>query len=73
MATNRTPTVGDNVAAEMKRRRLSQSVLAQHLGLSQAAVSARLRGVTSWRVDELQVVADALGVPISTLLGEVAA
>ena len=73
MATDRTPTVGDNVAAEMKRHRLSQAGLAQHLGISQAAVSSRLRGVTPWRVDELRVVADVLNVPMSALLGEVAA
>ena len=65
--------VGANVRAEMARRQLSQTALAAHLGLSQAAVSRRLSGHTPFDVNELASVAAWLGVPASTLLGEAAA
>lgn len=52
----------------MARMGVTQSQLASHLGMAQAAVSRRLRGETSWRVDELQAVADFLDVPVSALL-----
>lgn len=71
MATG-TPTTGDNVAAEMKRHRMSQQRLADHLHLSQAAVSARLRGVVDWRLAELQTVADLFGVTVADLIASTA-
>lgn len=65
--------VGANVRAELARRSLSQSDLAAHLGLSQAAISRRLSGHTAFDVNELASVAAWLGVSASSLLGEVAA
>jgi transcriptional regulator with XRE-family HTH domain len=59
---------GANVRAEMARRKISQEAVAQTLGLSQASVSARLRGVTPFRVDELLRIADLLDVPLELLL-----
>lgn len=59
---------GANVRAEMARRGVSQVKLAAALGLSQPSVSARLRGITPFDVDELHAVAAFLGVPLSALL-----
>ena len=69
-----TTKVAANVRAEMGRAGVSQAELASVLGLSQAAVSKRLRGSTRWRVDELAATASHLGVPLAVLLpSEVAA
>jgi transcriptional regulator with XRE-family HTH domain len=59
---------GANVRAEMARRGVSQVKMAAALGLSQPSVSARLRGVTPFDVDELHAVADFLDVPVAALL-----
>lgn len=70
------PTLSDNIAAEMKRHKISQATLAAHLGISQAAVSARFRtgaGGVEWRVSEVRAVAELLGVDISVLIVEAVA
>lgn len=59
---------GSNVRAEMARKGLTQTTLARHLGISQVAVSTRLRGVTAFDVNELTTVAAVLDVPLATLL-----
>lgn len=64
------PSVSDNIAAEMRRHKVSQAALAQHLGLSQPAVSARLRGKVEWRLPEIIAVAAHLDVPLSCLIPE---
>jgi transcriptional regulator with XRE-family HTH domain len=51
----------------MGRRNVSQVQLATGLGFTQAAVSRRLTGKTSFNVDELVAVAALLGVPVSQL------
>jgi transcriptional regulator with XRE-family HTH domain len=62
--------VGANIRAEMARRGISQAALALKLGKSQAAVSARLRGITPVDVNELDVIAGHLGVDPASLLTE---
>jgi len=57
-------------SAEMARARVSQVRLSEILRLSQASVSSRLRGVTPWRIDEVAVVATALGVSFESLTRE---
>jgi len=57
----------------MARKGLSQTALAELLGISQTAVSKRLRGDTPWDINELIRAADTLGVPLETLLIGVAA
>jgi predicted transcriptional regulator len=64
------PSVSDNIAAEMRRRKVSQTVVATHLNLSQAAISARLRGKVDWRLPEIIAVAKLLDVPLSALIPE---
>ncbi|ALM19587.1 helix-turn-helix domain-containing protein [Mycobacteroides abscessus] len=54
----------------MARAGESQSSLSPKILLSQAALSRRLCGFTSFTVDELARIAEALKVPIGTLLAE---
>lgn len=65
--------LSDRVAAEvranMARARMTQTDLALALGLTQSAVSKRLRGKIAFSVDELEKIADVLGVHPATLLG----
>ena len=71
MPTTRPATiVGQNVRAELARRRSSQTALAAHLGMSQTGVSNRLRGVIAFDVDELHAAADFLGLPVAALLDD---
>jgi hypothetical protein len=61
-------TVSDEVRAAMARRRVSQGDLADHLEVSQAAVSRRLSGEVAWSVPELVAIALFLDVAVETLL-----
>lgn len=61
-----------NIKAEMARRSMSQQDLAHALGMSQAAVSKKLKGSTQLRVDELHRIADILGVSAESLLKDAA-
>lgn len=56
----------------MARRRVGQEEIAARLGLSQASVSRRIRGVTPFELDELPQVADLLDLPVSALIGDAA-
>jgi predicted transcriptional regulator len=62
------PSAG--VRAELARGGVTQADVASWLGLNQAAISKRLRGVIDWRLGELQVIAEKLGVPIARLIEE---
>jgi transcriptional regulator with XRE-family HTH domain len=68
---NPTPSqqVVSNIRAEIARRRVSQRVVAERLGISQPAFSARLAGKTSLDIDELFAIADLLEVDPAALLG----
>lgn len=54
----------------MARRGISQGQLGEALGLTQAAVSKRLRNITPWSVPEMETAAKLLGVPVTQLLAE---
>lgn len=60
--------VGANIRAEIARRGIHQTDLAAQLGISQSALSKRLRGTTPLDINEVADIAAALGVPLSTLL-----
>lgn len=60
------------VRAESARRRITQTQIAEHLGLSRMAVSRRLSGVVPFDADELGRTAELFGVPVSVLFGEAA-
>ncbi len=69
----KTPTdnpVAAAVRAELARRNRPQSELADHLKLSQAAVSRRLSGRVEWRLSELAEVATFLNLPIAAFVAE---
>lgn len=61
----------DNVNAEMGRRRVTQKQMAAWLGISQAAASERLTNKTPFTLDELDVLAERMGVPVGALVLEV--
>jgi transcriptional regulator with XRE-family HTH domain len=71
MKTNATAaSVAGEVRAAMARRRISQTALAEALGMSQAAISRRLTGTIPFDVAELSAIATILGVPLSALLAD---
>lgn len=72
MTSSPTATTGANVRAEMARKAVTQTQLASALGLSQGAVSARIRGTTPFDINELATIAGLLDVPIGRLTEGVA-
>jgi len=60
--------VSAEIRAEMARQKITQNVLAQRLGWSRAALSRRVTGGTGWTVNELQAVAEQLGVTLPGLV-----
>lgn len=60
--------INDNIRAELARKRMTQQQVASVLELSQASVSDRLVGRTAWKVNELTRLAEALDVPVASLL-----
>lgn len=60
--------VADNVRAEVARRKVSQTSLAELVGIRQQALSRRLNGNTPFRIDELFAIADALDVNVTELV-----
>jgi transcriptional regulator with XRE-family HTH domain len=65
--------VADSVRAEMARRKITQTELAESLGMTQPAISRRMSGAVPFDTEELGRIADLLGVPMSVLFGEPAA
>ena len=51
--------ISENVRAEMARRRVTQTQLAESLNISRPGLSARLSGKTLWGINELIPVADS--------------
>ena len=60
--------VAAEVRAWMARRGVRQETLAIQMGLSQSALSMRLRGRTRWTINDLAAVSEALDVQMATLL-----
>jgi transcriptional regulator with XRE-family HTH domain len=60
--------VAEKVRAEMTRQGHTQMDLAAALNLPQSSISYRLSGRVAFDVDELQRVADFLGVTVSSLI-----
>lgn len=60
----------DNIRAQMARRRVTQREIADRIGISQPAFSARMAGKTPLDVSELFIIADLLDVDPSQLLKE---
>jgi transcriptional regulator with XRE-family HTH domain len=66
MTTNR--QVGELIHHAMWRQRMTQAQVAEALGITQPALSKKIRGSRPWSVDELLRVAEVLGVPVESLL-----
>jgi len=62
----------DAVRAELARARKTQTAAAEVLGMVQASLSRRLTGEVEFTVAEVRALAEWLGVPLTTLLGEAA-
>lgn len=57
----------------MARNRITQAQAAEHLGLTQPAISRRMTGAVPFDVAELDKLADLLGVTVASLVGDSAA
>lgn len=58
-----------SVAEVMTQEGVTQASLARTLGLHQSTVSRKLSGEIAWRVNELDILARSLGLPLARLLG----
>lgn len=56
------------IRAEMARRGISQEALGRMIGWDQRRVSRRLTGDVAMDLNEIGLIADALNVPLATLL-----
>lgn len=54
----------------MFRKRITQTAMALQLGMTQLALSRKLRGGVSWSARDLVSAAAAFGVSVSVLVGE---
>lgn len=59
-----------NVRNEMERKKIGQVALAELVGMSQSALSRRLLGHIAFDVTELDLIAQALRVPVSRLISK---
>jgi len=60
--------IAGEIRAALARARIPQTDVADALNMSQASVSRRLTGDTPLDVNELQVIADLVGVPMVEFL-----
>lgn len=60
--------IAREVRAEMARQRVTQSQMAQWLGISQPQVAARLNDEIEFRPSELDKIAEAMDVPVTRFL-----
>ena len=64
--------LGDAIHQELWRRRIKQTDFAESvLGITQSALSSKLRGRRPFFAGELSVIAAALNIPVGDLLPEV--
>lgn len=67
MTTNQ--AIGEQIHGVMWRKNVTQAQLAQVLGITQAAISKKVRGKRPFTIEELQVASDHLEVSTLELLG----
>ncbi len=71
MGTSRTTQrVAANVRAELAVRQIKPAQLAAALRISTSTMDRRLKAQTEWPVDDLELVADFLGLTVASLLSE---
>ena len=64
--------IGRRVRGLLAERLMSQKAAAQSIGMTQQALSSRVRGRTAWSIDELVALGHVLGVELVTLAHETA-
>lgn len=62
--------VAANVRAALARRRIQQQEFAETIGWPRIRLSRRINGHTQFTIDDVVVIADALGVSVETLVGK---
>jgi transcriptional regulator with XRE-family HTH domain len=79
MSDDRTPARGrlrEHVAEEIRvllaRKRMSGIELGRRIGMKQSTISRRLTGETAFDMDDIEAIADALGVDVSDLMPKTA-
>lgn len=60
--------VGDRIALEMRRRRLTQIETADALGMGQSSLSKKLNGDRGWSLDELLTASRYFSVPLDEMM-----
>jgi transcriptional regulator with XRE-family HTH domain len=63
--------VGVRVDMVMTVRRITQTALAEQMGVSQSVLSKKIRGSVTWSVSELISAAYHLGTSVAFLVGEI--
>lgn len=60
--------VAGNIRAEAARLGIKQIELGRALGMSQSAITTRWKGLTRWQLEELDDVAEVLGITVQDLV-----
>lgn len=63
--------VGELIHTTMWKKKLTQTDVADRLGITQSTLSRKIRGYRSIEIGELARIASALGVPITDLIPDV--
>jgi transcriptional regulator with XRE-family HTH domain len=61
-------TIAEEIRALMARRQVSQTELAQAVGVSQATFSERIRGRKPFNLDQLDAIAEHLNVSVESIV-----
>lgn len=70
--STRSAQIAAEVRAEMARKRVTGTTLAEATGMSQPTLSRRLSGAIAFDIDELHEVAGVLGLTVTELLARAA-
>ncbi len=62
--------IGENIHRLMWKARLTQTQLAMRLGMTQGALSRKLRGDRPWFAGEIKSAADTFKVPVGALFSQ---
>jgi transcriptional regulator with XRE-family HTH domain len=60
--------VAEEIRVLLARRKMSANQLAQVTGIKQSSLSRRMTGETAFDMDDLELIADALGVVVTDLM-----
>jgi transcriptional regulator with XRE-family HTH domain len=60
--------VAEEIRVLLARRKMSATQLARITGLKQSSLSRRMTGETAFDMDDLELIADALGVAVTDLM-----